>query len=212
MPWNCFATRPGRSRNQMLSASVALVLTVGTVLLLGYSTEAFLIVLVVAIGKLFESLSDMFHGLQQQQERMDRVSIAMMIRGPLALLLLAAGVYLSGSVVVGMAGFPLAMAATFVLWDLPCGLKTRSGGQVVSIKPRWEVKKVGALAWLALPVAIVATEVALFQNLPRYMVEYILGLAHLGVFLSVGGIVTAGFLLVASMGVPASPRLAKCYA
>ena len=91
------------------------------------------------------------------------------------------------------------------------GLK--SGGHAVrrltSVKPQWNVKTLGSLAWLALPLAIVATEVALFQNLPRYMVEYFLGLAPLGVFHAIGSIVTAGFLLVTSMGVSASPRLAS---
>ena len=210
---------------RMISATVALLLTVATVLILGYRTEAVLIVAVVAIGKLFESLSDIFHGLQQHHERLDRVSIAVMIRGTLALLLLAAGVYLTGDVVVGMIGFPLAMAATFFLWDLPQGLRIwsaslgdnlKSGGRairrVTSVKPRWNAKTLGPLAWLALPLAIVATEIALFQNLPRYMIEHFLGLAPLGVFHAIGSIVTAGFLLVAAMGGSASPRLAKCFA
>jgi O-antigen/teichoic acid export membrane protein len=210
---------------RMITATVALLLTAGTVLLLGYRAEAFLIVLVVAIGKLFESLSDIFHGLQQHHERMDRVSIAVMIRGTLALLLLAVGVYLTGNLVVGMIGFPLAMAAVFLLWDLPQGLRTwsasmgdgiKSGGHAIrrftSVKPRWNVKTLGSLGWLALPLAIVATEVALFQNLPRYMVEYFLGVVPLGVFHAIGSIVTAGFLLVMSMGASASPRLAKCFA
>ena len=210
---------------RMITATVALLLTAGTVLALGYRDEALLIVLVVAIGKLFESLGDIFHGLQQHHERLDRVSIAVMIRGTLALLLLAGGVYLTGDLVVGMIGFPLAMAATFFFWDLPRGLRIRAelastgreseslaAGQAVSFKPRWNVKTLGPLAWLALPLAIVATEVALFQNLPRYMVEYFLGLAPLGVFHAVGSIVTAGFLLVTSMGISASPRLAKRFA
>ena len=210
---------------RMITATLALLLTAGTVLALGYRAEAFLIVMVVAIGKLFESLSDIFHGLQQHHERMDRVSIAMMIRGTLALLLLAVGVYLSGNLVVGMIGIPLAMAAVFLFWDLPQGLRTWSasvgeslkpGGRAVrrftSLKPRWNLKTLGPLVWLALPLAIVATEVALFQNLPRYMVEYCLGLKALGVFYAIGIIVTAGFLLVASMGLSASPRLAKCFA
>ena len=210
---------------RMITATVALLLTAGTVLVLGYPAEAFLIVLVVAIGKLFESLSDIFHGLQQHHERMDRVAIGVMIRGTLALLLLGVGVYLTGNLVVGMIGFPLAVAAGFFLWDLPQGLRTwsaslgdslKSGGDAIrrptSVKPRWNVKTLGSLAWLALPLAIVATEVALFQNLPRYMVEYCLGLAPLGVFHAIGCIVTAGFLLVTSMGLSASPRLAKCFA
>ena len=210
---------------RMITATVALLLTAGTVLVLGYPAEAVLIVLVVAIGNLFESLSDIFHGLQQHHERLDRVSIAVMIRGTLALLGLAVGVYLTGNLVVGMIGFPLAMAATFLLWDLPQGLRAWSasvgdnlkpGGhaerRLTSVKPRSNVKTLGSLAWLALPLAIVGTEVALFQNLPRYLVEYFLGWASLGVFHAIGSIVTAGFMLVTSMGVSASPRLAKCFA
>jgi len=208
-----------------ITATAALLLTAGTVLVLGYRPEAVLIVLVVAIGKLFGSISDIFHGLQQHHERLDRVSIAMMIRGTLALVLVVAGVYLTGNLVVGMIGFPLAMAATFFGWDLPQGLriwmssvgdglKSRGGAarQLTSVKPRWNVNTLGSLAWLALPMAIVATEVALFPNIPRYMVEYFLGLAPLGVFITISSIVSAGFLLVTSVGASASPRLAKCFA
>jgi O-antigen/teichoic acid export membrane protein len=74
----------------------------GILAFIGLSRESTLVVFGVGVAKTFESVSDVFYGLLQKHERMDRIAKSMMIKGPLSLTALAVGTYLSGSVAVGV--------------------------------------------------------------------------------------------------------------
>ncbi|MEG4086689.1 oligosaccharide flippase family protein [Microcoleus sp. POL10_C6] len=88
----------------------------------GYSWDILLVVVALAFAKAFESISDIFYGLLQHHERMDRISLSLMLRGTLSLLMLGAGVYLTGSVFVGSVGLAIAWAFVLVSYDIPSGI------------------------------------------------------------------------------------------
>jgi len=181
------------------------------------------IILLVAAGKVFESLSDIFHGLLQQHERMDRIGVALMIRGPATLALLAAGVYLSGELIWGVAAFPLALGTMFFVYDLPGGrrlLRSMRGLGVdgseihadANLRPRFEARTLARLAWLSLPLGIVVTTMLLMTSVPRYAISHYLGDRALGIFASIAYLGTAGTLVVGAVGQSITPRLARLYA
>ena len=191
----------------------------------GFEARTALVVLVWAVGKLFESLSDVFHALFQQQERMDRIAVAMMLRGPLVLAFLAVGVALTGNILWGIAGFPLVMAATLFCYDLPTGRRTVNTSPAGcqerpreeatpgdGVRPRWHAPTMIRLARLTWPLGLVAMMISLFPNVPRYVVDYHLGKHALGVFASIAFLAIAGTMVVSALGQSASPRLAKHYA
>ena len=92
---------------RLVTTLLALLIMAGLVLVGGYAPDLAAVLLVVGLAKAFEALSDIFYGLLQHHEQMDRIAISMMIKGALSLLALAGGVYLTGSLVwgvVGMAG------------------------------------------------------------------------------------------------------------
>lgn len=190
---------------------------------MGYPMELVWLSLLVGMGRFFESVSDLFHGLLQRQERMDRIGIAIALREPAAVLFLAAAVYFTGSVVLGMAGFPLAMAATLFLYDIPNGKRflqasvtdpdtSRAAMQTDRLAPRWHWPDMLRLAQLCVPLGIVMMMITLLVNVPRYAVEHYLGTATLGVFASITYISAAAGTLITAIGQSASPRLAKHYA
>src|SRR5437660_584104 len=83
-----------------------LVLTVLGLLLIGGSTwsggygiETALVILAVALGKAFDVISDVFFGLYQLNEHMDRIAKPLMVNGFLSVAALGGVVYLTGSVV-----------------------------------------------------------------------------------------------------------------
>ena len=88
----------------------------------GYSWDILLVVIALAFAKAFESISDIFYGLLQHHERMDRISLSLILRGTLSLLMLGAGVYLTGSVFVGSVGLAIAWAFVLVSYDIPSGI------------------------------------------------------------------------------------------
>jgi O-antigen/teichoic acid export membrane protein len=114
---------------RLVAAGAAMAIAGGMAVAMGYTSEVIWITWIVGLGKLLESTSDIFHGLLQRYERMDRIGIALAIREPLAVGLLAAGVYFTGNAVWGMVGFPVALGATLLAYDLPNGLQLVGGAR-----------------------------------------------------------------------------------
>ena len=187
--------------------------------------ELALLILIVGLGDVFESVSEIFHGLMQRHERMDRVGVALMIRGPLKLLLLAIGLLLTGEALWGIAGVALVSATTLFIWDVPNGWRILRSSQVVAgqaaqslpdatsgLSPRLDARTLLKLAWVALPLGVVAAMLTLFGNLPRYMVSHYLGDRGLGIFVPVVALGMLPKMVAAGIGQSSSPRLAKHYA
>ncbi|MCY7273611.1 MAG: lipopolysaccharide biosynthesis protein, partial [Phormidesmis sp. CAN_BIN44] len=59
---------------RLVTTTLALVMIVGVVLLGGYRGDTAWIILTIGIAKAIESISDVFYGFLQQQERMDRIA------------------------------------------------------------------------------------------------------------------------------------------
>lgn len=203
---------------RLATATLALLVIVGLVAAAGYRGTMAAIVLLVAAGEWLKSVSDVFHALLQQHERMDRVAVSLAIRGLLALGFLTLGVALTGNVVWAMAGFPLAMGATLLAWDLRNGARllgagSASGGTArAALRPRWHLPTMLRLCWLTLPLGVVMMLLALQASVPRWLVSHYLGHRELGVFVSIFYLVMIGSRVVGALAQSAGPRLAKHYA
>ena len=139
---------------------------------------------------------------------MDRIAVSLMIKGPLSLLLLGLGVYLSGNIVWGVTGLVLAWAAILVAWDI------RNGALMLNHmpQPRWHLKTLKKLVWLSLPLGFVMMLISLNANIPRYFIKQYLGERELGIFAAIAYLIVAGNMVVRALGESATPRLAKYYA
>ena len=215
---------------RLIGTGLALLIIAGITLKAGYRWETSLVILAIALAKAFESISDVFYGLIQQHERMDRIAIALMIKGPLSLLLLGIGVSLTGSVVGGAIGLAIAWGLVLFGWDIRNGrliLKNSSHGRdgedlLVAdaepakrqnpLYPRWEGKTLSKLVWLALPLGFVMMLISLNTNIPRYFIERYLGERELGIFAAMSYLMVVGQMVVSALAESASPRLAKYYA
>lgn len=199
----------------------ALLVITGVSLEHGSQRELALVIGIVGLGAAFDAVSDVFYGLQQQHERMDRIAISMAIKGPLSLIGLSVGVYLTGSVVWAAAGSALASALTVVLYDIPAGMSLlkshggsgySNGGLRTSWKSGSKVRTLARLLWLTLPMGITMLLVSLNENISRYFVEHYLGAGLLGIYAALASLLRIGGNLGNALGQSASPRLAKYYA
>ena len=186
----------------------------------GYESEMAWIILIVGLAKAFESISDVFYGLLQQRDRMDRMAISMMIKGVLSLMALGLGVYLTHSVLWGVVGLACIWALILVSYDL------RSGSSVLRMAshpdtpaptwavpmPIWQPAKLLRLAWLALPLGVTMMLISLNINIPRYLTEHFLGRADLGIFAAISYTVVAGTTVFSAVGQSVSPHLARYHA
>lgn len=209
---------------RLIATTLGLVIILGITIASGYSWQTSQIILVIGLAKGFESISDVFYGLIQQHERMNRIAISMMIKGLLSLLLLTIGIYFTGNVLWGSVGLAIAWAIILLNYDMPSGalmLKARpwqigkqKSTQTFShlLHPHWHLKTLGQLTWLALPLGVVMMLISLNSNIPRYFIESYLGERELGIFAALAYLMVAGNMVIAALGQSASPRLAKYYA
>jgi O-antigen/teichoic acid export membrane protein len=209
---------------RLITMALALLVIAGIVLVAGYRWEMALIILTVGVAKAFEAISDAFYGLLQQHERMDRIAKSQMIKGPLSLMALGAGVYLTGNVLWGVVGLVLASALILMGYDVRSGafilkpsavagvLPPDAGAPRELLCPRWERRALAKLAWLALPLGVVMALGSLRTNIPRYFVEHYLGECELGIFAAMAYLMVVGNTVVLALGLSASSRLAKHYA
>uniref|UniRef100_UPI001ABB5751 lipopolysaccharide biosynthesis protein n=1 Tax=Aetokthonos hydrillicola TaxID=1550245 RepID=UPI001ABB5751 len=195
---------------RLCGTGLAMLIIAAIIAISGYGWETSLVILVMGLAKAFESISDVFYGLIQQNEQMDRIAISLMIKGPLSLLLLGLGIYLSGSVIWGVVGLAVAWAIVLVGYDFHSGALMLN--QVAKLQPRWQPKKLVNLLWLSLPLGFVMMLISLNTNIPRYFIERYLGERELGIFAALAYLIVAGNIVVDALGQSASHRLAKYYA
>ncbi|MUG99575.1 oligosaccharide flippase family protein [Scytonema sp. UIC 10036] len=195
---------------RLLTTTLALVTVVLVTLIAGYRWETSIIILVIGLAKGLESFSDVIYGLIQQNERMDYIAISLMLRGLLSLILLSAGVYLTGSVMWGAVGLAVGWAVVLVVYDIRNAVLILNNS--VALQPRWRFTTLLQLVWLALPLGFVMMLISLNTNIPRYIIEQYLGERELGVFAAMAYLTVVGGMVVNALGESASARLAKYYA
>jgi O-antigen/teichoic acid export membrane protein len=188
--------------------ALGLVVIAGIALAGGYSRETALVILVVGLGKAFDVLADVFFGFYQQIEEMDRIARALVANGLLSLLALVAGIFLTGSIVWGVAGWTLAKGLVLAGYNFRVASPLFRGAG-----PRPSSARLAALAWLTLPLCFAALLLSLNANVPRYFIEHYRGEKALGYFAAMAFLLLPGTsVLIAALGQAASPRLARDYA
>jgi len=208
---------------RLIAIALALFVIMAVSFFSGYREDTMLVILVIGVAKAFESTSDIFFGLLQQHERMDRIAKSMMLKGFLSLLALGIGVYLTRSTLWGVIGLAVIWALILIYYDLKSGALILRLSQITNpsanikiddstLSPRWDKAKLRKLALLALPLGFVMLLISLNVNIPRYFIEHYLGERQLGIFAAISYLMVAGTTIVSALGQSASPRLAKYYA
>jgi O-antigen/teichoic acid export membrane protein len=206
---------------RLICTGLALLAICIIALTAGYRWETSLAILVIGVAKALESISDVFHGLFQYHERMDRIALSLMIKGPLSLLLLGIGIWLTGNVLGGTIGLAVIWAVVLIFYDIPNGAAiltaSTSTEQVTSgqnrlLQPRFNATALRSLVGLSLPLGFVMMLISLNVNIPRYFIEHHLGERELGIFSALSYLMVAGTIVVSALGQSASPRLAQYYA
>ena len=206
---------------RLICAGLSLLTICLITLTAGYRWETSLVILVIGVAKVLESISDVFHGLFQYHERMDRIAISLMIKGPLSLLMLGIGLWLTGDVLGGTVGLAAIWALVLVLYDIPNGVavlkavtdhETAVPSQQHWLQPSFNLANLRSLVSLSLPLGLVMMLISLNVNIPRYFIEHHLGDRELGIFSALSYLMVAGNIVVSALGQSASPRLAQYYA
>ena len=193
---------------------VTAVITIGVVgVIVGWNAYALgmaLIALAVAFTRSIDSVSDVFYGLLQQRERMDRIAVSLVLHGVLQLAVFGPIIFVTGSVLLAVLGMACISVLILVFYDLPKARQVEGPGG--SLRPQWSLPAFRRIAWLGLPIGLVTALNSLTGNVPRYFIADSLGERELGIFAAMFYLTVAGSTIMGAIGSPASPRLANLFA
>lgn len=183
----------------------------------GYPGPTAQVVWTIGLAKSFEAISDVFYGLMQFYEQMDRIAISMILKGLLSLGALGLGLALTGGILWGTAGLALTWLVLLLAYDIPVGRRIlqqdcNAAPDAHTLRPHWDPGTLRQLLWLTLPLGIATMLNALSTNIPRYLLERYHGPGELGLFAALSYVLFAGTTVIAAMGQSASPRLARYFA
>jgi len=195
-----------------LLASGAAFLVVAGAAMLSHRAEVVAVILLVGAAKCVESVSDVIWGLWQKCERLDLISISMMIKGPVSLLAMWLILSHTKSLILTTASLAVVWTGLLLTYDVSFARRLL---RLQRLAPRlvWAARLVllRRLAWLALPLGVVGLLDSLNLNVPRYFIERHLGDASLGYFAALASIMVVGNMVVGALAQSASARLSRLF-
>lgn len=203
---------------RLVTAPFAVLVIVGITIFARYPAETAFVVIGIGIAKAFEATSEIYYGLFQLNERLDRIAKSMFFKGTLTLLLLGTGVYLTKKIIYGVIGMAAAMALTLFTYDLKSAhfvLRQKIGSDLnlvrARLRPCWNISHLWKLAIFTLPLGVMILLQSLNTNIPRYFIEHNFGEHDLGIFAALSYVMVAGTTIVRALGQAVSPVMAKYY-
>ena len=198
---------------RLLATAVAFAAICLIAWLAGYRWQTALLVILVGIAKSVESVSDAIYGLMQKCERLDRIAIAMMLRGVGSVVVFGLALWFTRSVAWAVVALAAWWSVVLLTYERNTGsrLLRASASDDDRFAPCWKWDKLRQLAWLSLPLGVVMVLISLNTNIPRYFIEHFLGEAALGYFAALAYVMVAGYTVMGALGQSASPRLARYY-
>lgn len=178
----------------------------------GYPAAVAAVICGVGLTRAIESLSDIYYGLAQRYERLDRVAQSMLLRTVAGCAVLGIVLMVTGSLVAALLAQACAWAAVWWLFDRRVAQPWQNSPPTSGLLPRqrWRVRL--QLAWIGLPLGGAVMLGTLNVNVPRYVVESSLGLEALGIFAALAQFIVVGNTVILAVCQAAIPQLANLFA
>lgn len=180
-----------------------------------------MLVLVVASYFAIESFCELMYGVFQREERMDFVGWSMLWRGISTIVIAGTVLWVTGSMLMAMAGVLVTTAAVLLFHDLMMArslLSRRCEAEPatqfsVFVLHQWPcVRSIGLLFLRGFPLGLTTLVLLLDNNVPRYFIEPLCGTSALGLFAAVSSLVVIGSMISTGISQAALPRLSRFYA
>jgi len=206
---------------RLATSALALLVVAVLVLFSHYRRETALVILIIALVRIFDGLSDIIYGLLLQHEWMQRIAISRIVQGLLQLFCAGVAVILTHNILWVMISLAVGSAVVTVAYDIRSVALVRARANLIKetvrreplpavrFAPRWDMRTLQKLTWLALPLAVTITLGSLWTNIPRYFMHSVVGDKGLGIFAVVGSLMVVSSTVIVALGQTASPRLAK---
>jgi O-antigen/teichoic acid export membrane protein len=194
---------------RLLTTTLGLLVVAILVFVSRYDPGTRGVILLLALAKFIECLSDVIGGLLQLHEHLDQAAVSLMIRGALSILAFSATFLSSHSLFASTAAMCVAWLGVFIGYDLRRAKDMLAPGEPY-VHFVWQVER--KLVLLALPLGFVTMLLSLNGNIPRYLLERFGGPAQLGIFASLAYVLLTVSTVVNALGQSAIVRLSSMFA
>ena len=174
------------------------------------------VIMLVAVAKGFEAVSEVFYGALQRAERMALIARSILAKSVLSVVAVTLALWLTRSPIAGAAALGLSWAVVLFLFDAQAFRREFPGTH--PWRPLWRTPwreqgaPLKALLGLGYVLGITALLGSLRPNVPRYLLEAHSGQAELGMYAALAYFTALGGRVVHALGMAVSPRLGRYHA
>lgn len=198
---------------RIIASSLALVVALGIALSSSYEPVIVIVTALIAVKLAVNSIADVFYGLLQQKERLDRISQAAIVTSVLNVILFSVAMLATDSLVVAVSSAAFASIVPLILLVVPSAkAEINFPFESSSLAPKWQATQLARLFSQAFPLAVVSLLISLNTNVPRYFLSDLTSAAQLGVYVALISLLVASDTFVTAVAQTVSPRLAKHFA
>lgn len=165
-----------------------------------------LIVVVIALTKAFEAVSNLSYGAFQQAGRVDQVALSLFRRGVITLPIFVGFLLLGAPTGLAFVAQLLVWSACALFFDYPRASRMMTGGLA---RPNLSPKRVIALARTTAPLGASYFLNSLLVSLPRIIVERMIGISAVGMLTVVTYFQQAGTMLANAISQMLISRVAR---
>lgn len=194
---------------RLIGSSSAFMVVAAISFFLKLPWPAFVVVLLVALFKFLESFGDLVAGLLQKLEQLERVAVAILLRGAISIGVFAVTFAIWRSLPVSLLAWVVCAALVITSYDFRVARRLGSFNRG-KLGLQWAQLK--SLAIVSLPLGLVSTITSFNTNIPRYAIQHVLSVADLGIFASIAYPVTIATIVSNSLGQSALARLSRLFA
>jgi O-antigen/teichoic acid export membrane protein len=194
---------------RLFATLIGLIVILALLPFAGASPAVRAVILLVAVSKCIECISDVTAGLLQREEQLKRVAISLMIRGIGSVLIFSLAFAYSRSLALSVTAMSGVWIAVLLFYDIP-NSRALIGRDAVFF--RFDLREIRRLVMLGLPLGWAATLASLNVNIPRYFLQHYLGLSDQGVYASLAYLIIGMGLVVFALAQAVTTRLARLFA
>lgn len=196
-----------------IAASLVALSVVALIVSATWRTRTGIVILVVALVKGLEMISDVIQGLMQKHEDFRSIALSQFVKGVTGAAGVTLGAVAVDTILPAVAGLVLARLASLLGYDLPAArrLLGSQNNPKEGLQPRFVYSEIRSLFVLAFPIGIVIAMNTLQLSLPRFAIARFLDEAAVGYYSAIAYVVVAVGMVVNAMGQAVLPRLARSF-
>ncbi|MFZ4106899.1 lipopolysaccharide biosynthesis protein [Flavobacterium sp.] len=188
---------------RLLLSILGLVLTIAIAILLKYNIEIKFLIVLIAISKCVEGLSDISYGQFQSEGKTYKMGLSFIFRGIIMIVLFYSLLHFFSNRLLPFIAIPFSTIIVFLVYDSRSELKNRFSFKMFNHHSIFRLVKLG------LPLGLYILFYNLFTQVPRFLLEKQEGFKVVGIYTGIYVLVMTGVVFGNSLIDVIMPKLAS---